>query len=314
MLQKTSRRYSALPSDVKGTTTLKPDTVSLSSMYIGRVIAISLFHFGAVVALFFFTWQGLVTFLVLSFITGQLGISLGFHRLLAHRSFSAVPVIKYLFAFCGTIALQAGPMTWVAIHRRHHRVTDQAGDPHTPRFSFIWAHFVWTLFPVTGLSVSDRRILVSDLSKDVVITFLERHNWSICGLCMLSVAAAGWIQGGPVVGLSCFLWGGCFRTVFVWHQTFLVNSLGHTFGYRNYNTRDASCNSVLLSILVPGDGWHNNHHAYPGVAKHGHRRCEFDPVYLILVALERLGLVTCVCRLPHVRKPNEAEQPFSNYS
>jgi fatty-acid desaturase len=239
-----------------------------------------------------------VLFVVFSILTGQLGISLGFHRLLAHQSFKTTTLCRRVFATLGTLALQAGPMKWTAIHRLHHRFTDTPNDPHTPRYSFFWAHFCWTFF--SNPEFSDERIktLAKDVGVDPFMLFLERHNFLIGALLTVFLFIVGSLAEGWEFGLSCFLWGGCIRIVYIWHTTFLLNSLAHSWGYRNYAIANDSRNSLIVAILAPGDGWHNNHHAFPRCAAHGHRLFELDPIYWFILLLKSIGLVSHVVKAP----------------
>ena len=142
--------------------------------------------------------------------------------------------------------------------------------------------------------------MARDVSRDPVLAFLDRHNWLIGGSFFLFLYLVGYGLDGPEFGLSLFLWGGCFRTAYAWHSTFIVNSICHRHGYRTYQTSDGSRNSWLGAILAQGEAWHNNHHAFPRSAAHGHRRFEFDPVYLLLRVLEKIRVVNNVIRPPYL--------------
>jgi fatty-acid desaturase len=273
---------------------LEPNSTTVGTLNratLGVTIAI---HAGAIAAPYFFTWLGLVLCVLLGVLTGHIGISLGFHRLLTHQSFKATTICRRILATLGTLALQAGPLKWIAIHRLHHRYTDTENDPHTPRFSFFWAHLCWTFFPDPQLDEKRIRALSRDVAVDPFMGFLDRHNFLIAAVFVVVLFTVCSLAGGLEFGVSCFLWGGCVRIVYIWHTTFLVNSLAHSWGYRNYAVANDSRNSIIVSIFAPGDGWHNNHHAFPRSAAHGHRLLEFDPIYWFIMFLKSIGFVSRV--------------------
>ncbi len=276
----------------------KPAHATISAISMPKLCGLLIMHAGAIAAPFYFSWEGFWCFLILVPVTGHLGISLGFHRLLSHRSFETPRPIKYALAVLGTLTLQAGPVTWVALHRLHHQKSDQPDDPHTPFYSLLWPHITWTLFPTTSAERDriDRR--AKDIARDPMLAFLNDHNWLICLSFLAGLFVIGTLTQGIATGFSCVLWGGCLRTICVWHMTFMVNSWAHFRGYRNYATRDDSHNSVLVSLFMTGDGWHNNHHAYPKAAGLGHRPCELDPLYWVVLCMARLGLASKVIAPP----------------
>jgi fatty-acid desaturase len=278
----------------------KPKRADLSSLSLCRLGALIAIHAGALAAPFYLSWQGVICCIVLVIMTGHLGVGLGFHRLLTHRSFGTSNAFKYLLALFGTLALQTGPVSWVADHRLHHKKTDQDDDPHTPRYSLLWAHLGWTVFVFPERPEVKHR-MARDISRDVVLMFLDNYTWVIGGLCFLLLFMVGYCLDGVDLGLSLLLWGGCLRTVYVWHSTFIVNSICHMQGYRNYPTSDGSRNSWLGAILAQGEAWHNNHHAFPRSAGHGHRVLELDPLYLLLRVLEKIRIVRKVIRPPSLR-------------
>lgn len=275
----------------------KPKRADLSSLSFCRLAALVTIHVAALAAPFYFTWQGMACCIALVILTGYLGIGLGFHRLLTHRSFETSNAFKRLLALFGTLALQTGPVSWVAHHRLHHKKTDQDDDPHTPRYSLLWAHLGWTVFVFPEREEVKHR-MARDIAKDRVLFFLDRYNWIIGGSCFLLLFMVGYGLDGVEHGLSLLLWGGCLRTVYAWHSTFIVNSICHMHGYRTYPTADGSRNSWLGALLAHGEGWHNNHHAYPRSASHGHHRFELDPLYLLLRVLEKIRIVSKVIRPP----------------
>ncbi|MBI4560188.1 MAG: fatty acid desaturase [Candidatus Hydrogenedentes bacterium] len=276
------------------------------SAYIGRrklkistIVGIAALHAGLVLAPFTFTWSGLIVCLVLVFVTGALGITVCWHRLLTHRSFKTPKLVEYILTGCGCLALQGGPISWVAAHRLHHKEADLPPDPHTPLVNFLWSHVGWLFFTDPQLDTYDKlRRWAKDLDRDRVIRFFQKS----CVPLYFAVAGAlflvGFLIGGWKFGLSLVVWGSIVRTVYVWHVTWLVNSATHLWGYRNYPTKDNSRNTWWVALLTFGEGWHNNHHAVQHSAAHGHRWFEFDVTYLTIRAMELLGLAS------HVVRPN----------
>jgi fatty-acid desaturase len=250
----------------------------------------------------FFTWTGVVVaFLGLQFF-GTLGIGLCYHRMLTHRSIECPKWLEHTFAVIGLCCLQDTPARWVAIHRQHHHQADEEPDPHSPLVHFLWAHMGWLVFKnrdTTRLRIVSR--YARDIMRDPFYSWLERNfNW--VRIVLASWAAffiAGFIAelfiGGGVLdalqfGLSLLVWGAFARTVLVWHVTWSVNSVTHLWGYRNYETKDSSRNNLIVGFLTNGEGWHNNHHADPLSAKHGHRWWELDVTWLTIRLLMVLGL------------------------
>jgi stearoyl-CoA desaturase (delta-9 desaturase) len=202
-------------------------------------------------------------------ITG-IGVTMGYHRLLTHRSFQTPRAIEYLLTALGALANQGGPLKWVAAHRLHHQHSDQEGDPHSPRHGLWWAHMLWWMPRVPQLDDPDLYgRYVADLANDPAQRLFQRFY------VLLPLALAGLLFGlgqwAGGLGLSWVIWGMCVRTAFVHHATWLVNSATHIWGYRSYATRDRSTNLWWVALLTFGEGWHNNHHAFPRSARHGLR-------------------------------------------
>ena len=256
-----------------------------------RVCGFVTIHALALLAPWTFTWPGFAVACVLVMFTGHLGIGLGYHRLLAHRSFTVVPVVRYLFALLGVLALQGGPLSWCAVHRRHHRHSDQEIDPQQSSYGFLRAHFLWALSPFpTGKHGYCNA--VRDLNQEAILRYLERFALPSNLLLAVSLLGAGWGFGGRDLGLSLLTWGMGVRAVYFWHVTLLVNSVCHRWGYRNYATPDESHNSWWVALLAFGEGWHNNHHAFPRRACLGHRWFEFDPAFFLIRALQVFGVAS----------------------
>ncbi len=209
------------------------------------------------------------------------GITAGYHRYFAHRTFKTSRVFQFLLAWLGASSAQKGVLWWSAHHRNHHKYSDLPGDAHSPvREGFWWSHVGWILAPRYEETEWDR---VTDLSKFAELRWLNRYH-----LVPPFVLALGLLLIG---GWPLMIWGFFVSTVLLWHGTFTINSLSHVFGSRRYQTTDDSRNNVVLALLTMGEGWHNNHHHYMSSVNQGFYWWEIDMSYYILRLLERLGLV-----------------------
>lgn len=255
------------------------------------IIWIGLLHLGCLAAPFYFTWQGLVLMLFLHWFTGCLGVTLGFHRLLTHSSFQTWKPIRYLLALIGGFAGEGDVIEWVANHRQHHAHSDQEGDPHTPHDGSWWAHMWWLCwtFPHDA-QVRHQKRWAPDLMKDPGMIWIGRLFLPSQIALGLAILGAGYALGGWPMAISFLVWGVFVRMVAVLHVTWFVNSASHMWGYRNYETTDDSRNNWWVAILAYGEGWHNNHHAWPRMAPHGHRWWEFDLTYCIIRLMQWTGL------------------------
>jgi fatty-acid desaturase len=251
------------------------------------VSAFGIFHIGAAAALFFFSWPAFFMALGLYWVSLSLGIGMGYHRLLTHRSFQPPKWIEYVLAVCGTLALEGGPISWVTTHRMHHQLSDKPGDPHTPRDGKWWAHIVWMLVgdPTHNRTDSCSRY-APDLCKDRFLVWLSKYNF--VPLLILSALLFGF------GGLPFLLWGVFLRVTLGLHVTWMVNSLTHFWGTRRFATRDDSRNNWFVALLSFGEGWHNNHHAHPTSARHGLAWYEIDLSWLTIRLLQLLGLARSV--------------------
>ena len=262
------------------------------------------YHLLALLALFpyFFSWTGVVL-AALGYLLALPGINLCYHRLLAHRGLSCSKRVEHALALLGVMTSQFGPAYWVAVHRRHHHRVDDRGDPHSPRAGFFWAHMGW-LFVASDNS--DPRLVMEQYAKDLLndpfYAKLERGGaWSRLALYSLVLyfsvgAVTAVLTGGTAAeavqfGSSLVVWGVAVRIVWVWHVTMSVNSVTHTWGYRTHATPDDSRNNPIIGILAFGEGWHNNHHAFPRSARHGHRWWELDLTWVIIKGLSWIGMV-----------------------
>jgi stearoyl-CoA desaturase (delta-9 desaturase) len=254
-------------------------------------IALAIIHIGALGVLLprFFSWSAVAVGVGLYIATGM-GITLAFHRLLTHRSLAVPKPVEYALTVIGTLALQGGPIEWVAQHRAHHAHTDRDGDPHDSHRGMPWAHMEW-LFRRNKDRVlpEDRARWAPDLAKDPGHVFIERYNVVLqVVLALILLAIGGW----PWV-----IWGIFARLVFTYHCTWLVNSASHAVGYQTFRTGDRSTNNWWVALLTFGEGWHNNHHAFPFSARHGLRWFEIDPTYITIKVMAWLKLARNV-KLP----------------
>jgi stearoyl-CoA desaturase (delta-9 desaturase) len=253
---------------------------------------LALAHVVVLAAPFTFTWTALFVALALHWMTGSLGICLGYHRLLTHTGMKTYNWVRYLFASIGMLAGEGTPLDWVADHRKHHACSDQEGDPHSPRDGGWWSHVFWLAYHThNGDRVAYLKRWVPDLYKEAG---MRRMDWMFLPAHIavsLLLFGVGYWFGGLALGTSLVVWGMFVRLVTVLHATWMVNSVSHMWGYKNYETTDDSRNNWLVAIVAYGEGWHNNHHAYPRMAKHGHKWWEFDITWQAIRLLRALGLV-----------------------
>ena len=243
--------------------------------------AISLLHGVCLFAPATFSWSALAVAVFLYWAACGLGISMGYHRLLTHRGFETSKAFRYTLAVLGTMSYQGGPLSWVGVHRLHHKDSDREEDPHSPRHGFLWAHLLWCV--VHDPLGRDVTMAAKDLRKDPFMVWLERYFWAP----QVLLAAILYLLGG----WSWVVWGIGVRTIFTYHATWLVNSASHTWGYKNFPTDDDSKNNPWVALISWGEGWHNNHHAHQRSARHGLRWYELDPTWWQLKLLERIGVV-----------------------
>jgi stearoyl-CoA desaturase (delta-9 desaturase) len=242
-------------------------------------IALLIIHIGAlgVFLPMFFSWSAVAVGVGFYILTG-FGITLAYHRLLTHRSLTVPKPVEYALTVIGALALQGGPIEWVAQHRAHHANTDRDGDPHDSHKGMPWAHIEW-LFRTNKDRVApeDRPRWAPDLVKDPGMRAIEKYNVLLTVvLAALFFAIGGW---------SWVIWGIFARLVFTYHCTWLVNSASHAVGYQTFTTGDRSTNNWWVALLTFGEGWHNNHHAFPFSARHGLRWFEIDPTWITIKAM-----------------------------
>ena len=230
-----------------------------------------------------FHWSAVIVAVALYYMTGAWGICLGFHRLLTHRSLKTPKAIEYATAILGVLALQGGPIEWISTHRAHHAHTDKEGDPHDIHRGVAWSHLEWLYAPNDArLSAAEQMRLAPDLAGDPFYRFLEKTYllWTIA-LGIVLFAVGGW---------SWLIWGIFVRIVFTYHITWLVNSAAHHSGYQSFKTGDESTNNWWVAFLAWGEGWHNNHHAFPFSARHGMRWFELDVTWVTIKVLAWMKL------------------------
>ena len=280
-----------------------PEGVDRGRYYWPYLVVFLLYHGGALFAFvpWLFDWGSVIACLAGIYIFGVLGINVCYHRLLTHRSFACARRVEHLLALLGVCCLQETPARWVAIHRMHHQHSDEPNDPHSPLIGFLWGHFGWLIRANRDLErVSLFERYARDLLSDRFYRRLE-HNylWLWLNLALwlgyfsaglaIGYYAEGW-ERGLQLGLSLLVWGVIVRTVMVWHMTWSVNSVTHLWGYRNYETGDNSRNNFAVGLISHGEGWHNNHHAQPRCAAHGHRWWELDVTWIIIWLMKQVRL------------------------
>lgn len=243
-------------------------------------------HLLAAVALWFFSWSGFFLFLGMNFLTGCLGVTFCYHRLLTHRSFKAHPVVENITAFLGTLALQGPLQEWVAQHRLHHQMSDTHGDPHDSSKGFWYSHMEWML--IQQPKIKDQKWIdkmTKDISQNPFLIWLSKP------MVMISLQVLVGVIFLLVGGLSWMLWGIFFRLAFGYHVTWLVNSATHRWGYRTFESPDRARNNWVVGLLAWGEGWHNNHHRFANVCSAGFRWWEFDITYGIIRIFHKFRLV-----------------------
>ena len=230
-----------------------------------------------------FSWSAVAVALVIYYLTGGIGISLCYHRLLTHRSLAVPKWLERFTALLGTLALQGGPIEWVSTHRIHHAHTDTDEDPHDAHRGLLWTHVDWLYRPNKNRpNLAEQQRYAKDLWVDPFYRFLGTYHVPLqIALGVALFAVGGW---------SWLIWGIFVRLSVLYHITWFVNSAAHRFGYQTYQTGDKSTNCWWVGLLTWGEGWHNNHHAFPFSARHGMQWYEFDPTWLVIKVLRVVGL------------------------
>lgn len=265
----------------------------LSLRHITFVLPIILLHVACGLVFVVSASKLALVIFALSSVVQMFGITAGYHRLLAHRSFKTSRQFQFVLALFGVLAGQNGPLWWISHHRYHHRHSDREKDLHSPTHGFFWSHMGWLFSPGC---VQARLNLVPDLAAMWELVLLERASWLVnvtCGA-LLYFAGEAWHAADPdaqINGLQLVFWGAIASKVCVYHAVWSANSICHCLGQRRYTTRDNSRNNVVVALLTFGDGWHNNHHYLPNSARHGFCWWELDINFMVLSLLSRLGIV-----------------------
>ncbi len=273
----------------------------LNWTYATTIVLVHLLGFLAFMP-YLWSWLGFIACLVGIHLFGQ-GITIGYHRLLTHRSFKTPKWIEHTFAILGICSMQDTPARWVCVHRMHHVHSDEIPDPHSPRVNFWWSHMGWLMFVNRETySAAGLEKFAKDLLRDPFYMRLETNPFLQFAYILGQVPVyfvlgfgasflfSSELSAATQLGLSMVMWGVIVRVIAVWHITWSVNSLSHMYGYRNYSTGEDSRNNWFVAVLTVGEGWHNNHHEDPSAATVQHRWWELDISYYEIKLLERLGL------------------------
>ncbi len=265
--------------------------MKFSTLYKAAVLLAVIAPFVATLYAIWTLWERAVHWSDIAILLGMytfitLGVTVGFHRMLTHRSFQPHPVVKCILLILGSMSLEGAAIEWAATHTKHHAHSDREGDPHSPVEGFVHSHLGW-LFKD---KMADPAVYCRHLLKDPIVMFVSRtfFLWVVISL-LIPFALGGW---------SGLLWGGLVRIFLIHHVTWSVNSICHTFGKRAFETSDKSRNEWVVGLLAFGEGWHNNHHAFPRSAFHGLRWWQVDFSGYTIWLLERLGLARDVYRVP----------------
>jgi stearoyl-CoA desaturase (delta-9 desaturase) len=253
-----------------------------------NIVYFSLIHIIALLAFLpgNFSWQAVGVFLLFHWITGGIGITLGFHRLVSHRSFEVPKWLEYFLIFCGTLACQGGPIDWIGLHRIHHKYSDNGPDPHDSNKGFWWSHIGWMLYEIPARQDIDRYI--KDIKDDPFYQFCQKNMIPI--QVVLGLVLYAWGEAWIGNGWAFVVWGIFLRLAVVFHCTWFVNSATHKFGYKSHESNDHSKNCWWVALVTYGEGWHNNHHAYQYSARHGLNWWEIDMTWMTIRFLQILGL------------------------
>ncbi len=258
-----------------------------------NVLMVTLFHIAAIPIIYTFSWQNLAALLVGNWIVGSLGVGLGWHRLLTHRGFEAPKWLEYTLSIFATMSMQDSPNKWIATHRMHHKYVDTDLDPHSARSGFWWPQLGWVVWgKAQDHDQATLKKYIPDLLKDPIHRMISRfYLVPIAVSAVILFAIGGW---------SMVVWGVAARVVLGWHTTWFVNSLSHLYGNRPNETGDLSTNNWFVAILTFGEGWHNNHHAFPTSARHGLEWYQFDMNWIAIRIFEKLGWAKKI-KLPDIK-------------
>jgi len=220
-----------------------------------------------------------------------LGLTLIFHRCLAHRAFKMNRAARFVWGFIATAAMQKGPLWWAGHHVNHHRFADRDGDPHSPMISGVYyAHIGWFLNDTKYDRVEATNPVIRDFSRVPELAWLEKYFF----VPPLALAATMFLIGG----MPWLIWGFCLPTMTLAHATFAINTVNHMFGSRRFDTVDESRNNLVTAVFAVGEGWHNNHHRYQRAARNGFYWWEFDPTWYVIRTMAAVGLVWDIQKVP----------------
>jgi fatty-acid desaturase len=273
------------------TKTLQASSESLTLSWL-NVAFFGAIHALALLAPWFFSWSALGVMILLHWLFGSIGICLAYHRLLTHRSLQVPQWLEYILTTIGALALQGGPIFWVSGHRQHHLHTEDAEkDPYAASRGFWWSHMLWIFYPRPKFfERTTYQKYAPDLARDRYYNWLDRNFLLLqIPVALLLYALGGW---------SFVIYGVFVRAVILWHTTWLINSATHMIGHRRFEVADGSRNLWWAALLTYGEGWHNNHHAYPNVAKAGWKWWELDMTWWAIKGLETLGLAKRIIHPP----------------
>ncbi|MCZ4496252.1 MAG: stearoyl-CoA 9-desaturase [Thermoleophilia bacterium] len=292
------------PTKIKGVRSLEEREVRFQRNIVLFITIVPLLGFAAAVAWAWgtsFHWPDAVAFVVMYTIS-IMGVTVGYHRMLTHSSFDTKPWVRYAWTGMAMLAIEGGPISWVADHRRHHAFSDKEGDPHSPHLHHdddhdhslsgilrgLWHSHVGWMFK-TDRTLPER--WAADMLKDPGLVRMERMFIPFVFISFLLPAAIGFALTGTLYGaVSAFLWGGLARILVAHHITWSTNSICHFFGKRPFDSDDHSTNNWLLAIVSFGESWHNNHHAFPSSAVHGLGKWQVDISAMVIRSMEKVGL------------------------
>lgn len=262
----------------------------------------------------YFSWPAFFAFLIMHYLTGMVGITFGFHRLLTHKGFSVPRWVENFVAVCGTLACQGGPVSWVATHRLHHAYSDRDEDPHDAHKGFWYSHLAWLFVRRQDLDQFEEfKHYAPDVAGNAFFAWLERYMIPVQFICGFALMFLGAVVGSFLNATGALdwhmawgfaVWGVFVRLCATYHVTWFVNSAAHKWGSAPNGSKDLSRNNWWVGLLAFGEGWHNNHHAQPRAARHGWEWWQFDQTWIMISVLKAFGLVKNI-KLPQVRTLEE---------
>ena len=282
----------------------------------GRVIQYIIIHLSIFSVFFVGISSTAFVVFIMMYAIRMFAITGFYHRYFSHKTFKTSRLMQFIFAVIGASAVQRGPIWWAAHHREHHMHSDTIHDKHSPKaHSFFWSHTGWFLTKANFLTHTK---MVKELSRYPELRLIDRFDIVIPILtCIILYGAGEWLLAFypdlNTNGLQLVSWGFILSTVVLYHSTFLVNSVAHLWGTRRYDTDDSSRNNFLIALLTFGEGWHNNHHHFPGSAKQGFYWWEIDLTYYLLKLMSLFGFIWDIRTVStEIRETNQIKKPISN--